>query len=449
MRFRNLLVYSGKFAAAVVASRLPGILANPYKENKQNTPTFLPRLIESTDHKAAFAPSTTPTSSHKIITPHKLLSSMGLKPKQIEALKELLVIGHVLDNKRDFETKYTGGSGSSGKALATLALLNLIKDTQLHFAKRNHDSDKPLERWETESSNWMDHPEIRNIISCLGFVDEVPPRAIYKSERAEKDSTHMAGTMPLSAKPYYFSNSPIRTMASGSVIAVLGSTYKTMLKRCHEIVKLEQFLGGPGSIGAIILLGGARKASRIDGTDEELELIAKDFETTKDKLTETHLIQHALNLTYHPDPTITPIVVIDTAASGVARPTTKTTVEEFTKWAKCNPGINGVYFISNQPYVNYQQTVISPIIAEQLPELKFEVVGPEAPLTIANKSLIEAVASFLWAQGPYVIKDLGLPLTEEAIDLARKLYKAHPDVEKIISAGATCDTTPDFPSPTH
>jgi hypothetical protein len=319
------------------------------------------------------------------------------------------------------------------------ALLQFVRDTQDTFSQRHINAGSKagsLERWETKESEWMKShaEEILAQAQILGFVDAVPPSRIFKGSGLLDQKFDSSALIPQSVQPYYYAADRKFQDIKGPVIVVLGARYPTMLRRCAYISTIQSFLRDQSSVGAIVLLGGARRASSVDGTPEELESIAQEFGVQKDVLTETHLIQYALRKTF-PEIRV-PVVVIDTAASGIARPTTKTTLEEFAKWIQTQPAITGAYIVSTQPHMLYQKAVTMEVLNQAAPGLDFEVVSPAAPPDLTSKDFLEAFASALWAKTPLVIQGLNLSISGEASALATKLYPDNSAIRYIITSSA-------------
>jgi hypothetical protein len=432
---RSYILPYAKFAALALASKLTSAFADPLKPGVETTDQVAPIWSATTTPKqqscmaSDLRCASLPRS--RFVTASKALSEIGFDSQKAIALKEILTMSGLIDNPDDFDQRYRGGEGLKGRRQCSASLLKFVDETQRCFSQRATSDGRMLERWETATQEWMMHQDIAHHAKVLGVVDEVKPSIRFKVGAPRE----AAGLPPSSVKPFYYDSKSSVLNITGPIVVVLGSTYQTMLARCQEISKVEEFLGGD-PIGAIVLLGGARKAGKIDGTPEVLSQIAQEFGVSSDELTETHLIQRALKevmlrLTKTPN-----VIVIDTMASGIDRPTTKTTMIEFTKWLAANPGITGAYIISKQPHVLYQGAVIAPIMETYAPWLEFEVIGPAASPSIANKALLEAISSFIWARTPEVMRQLALPISDEELPLARKLYKDNPIIEEIIRSSA-------------
>lgn len=363
-----------------------------------------------------------------------ILNQMGFDLKQATALKNIFVIAGLIDKVEDFDQRYQNCDKSMGMKPCAASLLNLVKDTQTYLSQRITTDGNTLERWETKEQAWMNHTAIGEIAKTLGFVEEIQPKTKFKTTQ----KLELIGDLPSSVKPFHYGDKIVPVNIKGSVIVVLGATYGTMLERCKYIAEIESFLGDEEQIGAVVLLGGARRAGEIDGLPHQILKITRDFSLPIVELTETHLIQHALKeVSSNFRANLPPVVVIDTLSSGILRPTTKTTMIEFTKWASANPQVSGAYIISDQPNVLYQEAVIEHIMKVRAPCLRFEVVGSKASSTTTNKDFLEAIAAFMWAKAPAVMHELALTIEDEAALLARQLYKNDPWIEILIEAPGT------------
>jgi hypothetical protein len=199
-------------------------------------------------------------------------------------------------------------------------ILDFIQQTQEHFILRKGNQ----ERWEVQASDWMgkNTDEITKSVKELGFVEEITPM------QKEIDA-----------------------------ICILGSTFSSIQKRINyagELIIRRQL-----TAKNLILLAGERKVSvNVDGDEQQLLQIAKKYNIDDlHKLTETHLIQAAYenSTIYNKLQTF----VIDTPAGNLPRPTTETTIVELLKWQSTHKDIKRIIFVSNQPYVKYQEAIIS------------------------------------------------------------------------------------------
>lgn len=273
-------------------------------------------------------------------------------------------------------------------------LLELVQLTQKHFTKRTAQQ----ERWEVTPDAWMqtiDKTQAHQALQQLSLTEKITPHNI-----------------------------------TPDALCILGSSYKTMQKRlsyAHELIE------SGFTPKHLILLGGERKAViGIDGSEGELRTIAQEFGMHNlENLTETHLLQRA----YDESPISKELAmdIIDTPRGDLPRPTTETTLMELVSWLKVSPDITSITFVSNQPYVLYQDAIITQVIKSTKPELHFETIGGGMGNEPTIINLIGSLGSYLWARTPMVIQELGITITEPAQQEAFiALYKNNPTLLKQI-----------------
>lgn len=150
--------------------------------------------------------------------------------------------------------------------------------------------------------------------------------------------------------------------------------------------------------------------------------IAKKYDIDNlSKLTETHLIKSIYENSelYNKLQTF----IIDTPAGDLSRPTTETTLHELVKWLSRHQDIKRIIFVSNQPYVKYQEAVITQVLKRSSPYIIFEVVGPEIAKDIKVLNLVEGIGSYIWAETPSIVSQLGKVIAnEELLQEFKKLY---------------------------
>ena len=262
------------------------------------------------------------------------------------------------------------------------SLLELVMNTQKLFTNRKSNQ----ERWEINPLDWMKKNSKQNLedIKTLGFIDDILPKN----------------------KKY-------------DAVCVLGAVNSTMKNR---IKFLEKLVDSGIEISRIFLLSSERYVSYVDGNDEEILEICKKFEVDKKNLTEAHLIKNifdssSLSKNYTS-------ILIDTRSINGSRPTTKTTVQDFCKWAKDNNFKDNVLFISSQPNIFYQKSIISEVLDNV--EFEFEVIGPKTESKDVQ-NLVGALGSYLWAYMPKIIIKSGFNIeSSEEIQMAKSLYGFHP-----------------------
>jgi hypothetical protein len=173
----------------------------------------------------------------------------------------------------------------------------------------------------------------------------------------------------------------------------------------------------------LVLLTGRRKVTvGVDGTIEVLTQIAKKNNIDNvSELTETHLMQEAyaqseIQKKYGDK---LQIKVIDTQEAILTngekmRPTTGTTMLNLIKWLGQHPEISKITFVSNQPHVQYQRTIVEAVFGDNS-NMYYEVVGGTA--TANNQSpiyLVGALGAYIWAKTPHVMSVTGLKIEDKA-----------------------------------
>lgn len=267
--------------------------------------------------------------------------------------------------------------------LDTELLLKLIFDTQILFKNRKHKQ----ERWEVIPLDWMKKYSKQSLVDLqiLKFAEEILPK---------KD---------------FYNN-----------ICILGAVNYTMQIR---ISWLKNLIDSGLRVKNIFLLTGERYASHIDGSDEKLQIISQKFGVNKDKLTEAHLMKNLFDNIFTDNNNYN-VTLINTLEANNRRPTTRTTVEDFCKIIKFNNITEPVLFVSNQPYVLYQKSVISEVMRESNLNIDFEVVGTKTNSTDIQ-STVGSLGSYLWVSIPYIMYKLDLVAQSETeIELAKSLYSS-------------------------
>lgn len=262
----------------------------------------------------------------------------------------------------------------------TKLLLELVMKTQRAFTNRK---DKQ-ERWEITPLDWMKNNPQQYLqdIKTLGFTDDVLPKS----------------------KKY-------------GAVCILGAVNSTMKYRMKFIEKL---VDSGFEVSRIFLLSGERYVSHVDGSDEEILGICQKFNVSKENLTEAHLIQNIfddsiLSKNYKS-------ILIDTPSYNGSRPTTKTTVKDFCKWVKENNFEDDVLFVSSQPNIFYQESIISKVLNDEDLKIKFEVVGPKTG-SLDIQTLVGAMGSYLWAIMPKIISEFGFDIkSPEEVKMFKTLY---------------------------
>lgn len=277
-------------------------------------------------------------------------------------------------------------------------ILAFVKISQEKFTLRTGTQ----ERWEVKPAPWMEANIIRNAneLTALGMTSPRLPE--------NKDT---------------------------DVVCVLGATASRMQTRidfASRLVRNRQL-----NTKFLVLLSGERYVSSknsLDGTQQELDDLAKKLNKPADKLTETDLllnIYQKSDLYQKYDTTI-----LDVPRGDLPRPTTESTVNKFVQWLAEQPDIKSVTFVSNQPYIGYQQAIIELVFrqAGAWDKYKVDIVGPGYDLLKKPdvKQIVEvcsALGSQIYAQTPLVIQKLGLKVTEPQLRQSFvELYKQQPSI---------------------
>lgn len=88
------------------------------------------------------------------------------------------------------------------------------------------------------------------------------------------------------------------------------------------------------------------------------------------------------------------------------RPTTETTVEALCDWLQYYSDVKSILFVSNQPYVLYQNAIIREVFENVKMPISFEVCGPQANINISTKTLVGEVGRYIWATTPHVLEQI-------------------------------------------
>lgn len=152
----------------------------------------------------------------------------------------------------------------------------------------------------------------------------------------------------------YFSISPINK--TPDAICILGATMPKM----QETIDYTNMIYGKNILSDnLILLSGERcVTANVDASVDELQQIAllNNYDSYEN-LTETNLIQYLIT-NYGPGIKIINTFVVDILRGNLTRPTTQTTIIDFAKWLITNSSIQYITFVSNQPYIKYQEAII-------------------------------------------------------------------------------------------
>ncbi len=296
----------------------------------------------------------------------KILDYYGFEtPEKQNALKELFIMSSLASENDSWEKIFPPDQRIAN-------ILNFVTNTQWKFSNRFG-----RERWEVSEQPWMtdNREKIIKDLDILGFLDEVNP----------------------SAENY-------------DAVCVLGASAPRMAMRLQFVTELLQKNWVKTS--TIVLLSGERYVNNVvDGSSEELQAIAAYFGLDDwHKLTEAKVFDYLYEKSPLKNMGLN-IVIIDTPKGMLPRPTTKTTIAEFKKWLRENPNVTKLLFVSNQPYLLYQEKIIQNELyldEKGFSGIKIEMVGPGVsdPMVERIQTLLEGLGSYIWAASPLVLKKL-------------------------------------------
>ncbi len=318
---------------------------------------------------------------------YDILDLYGITTKlQKEALENLMRQAAIISPNQSWQDKFPIRQFYPELVKDILEFVLLI---QTHFTIRTGYQ----ERWEIKPAAWMLKNQEANFsyLRTLGFIDSVKP-----------------------------------TTTSTDAICILGTTLERITNRLNYAN-----LAVTDGIQAdkLILLAGERVATLgVDGTKEQLTNIANNYHISDlIKLTETHLIQEAYNNSLLSNNKI-PSYVIDTPAGDLPRPTTQTTILELIEWPKQHEDINDILFVSNQPYVKYQEAIIKEVLQSRNISINVEVIGSGIEFSNADlQPCIEALGSYIWAQTPIILFKLDKKIDDpQLLPAFVELYKKQP-----------------------
>lgn len=272
-------------------------------------------------------------------------------------------------------------------------ILDFVALTQQKFTLRTG----VQERWEIAPANWMRDPskqeKIFAALKTLNLLDSIEPSF------SERDVVCVLGTVK--------DDINLRLSFSAEVLPA------------HNLV----------------LLSGERKVifdydgKSIDGSKEELELIAKKINKNLDDLNEMDLMRNSYG--EHEFIGADNVYFIDSSKGNLPRATTEIAIMEFCKWLKEHQEIKKITFISNQPFVEYQKCIIEAVFKQQNLDLKFEVIGPKLDCSVNHdekiKEAVEALGSRIYAATPKIVADLNLKIKSQELEKEfANIYKKQP-----------------------
>lgn len=294
------------------------------------------------------------------------------------------------------------------------SLLELIRTTQECWVRRGFSTGQNKERWEIELPEW-----------ALALEED-------------SDTIHALQKLGLNTERV---PSPDIMENPGHLWCILGATAPSVVKRIAFLARiLEKDTKNPARI---LLLGAERPLCEADGSTEYLKLIAASQGKGVESLTETDLMTFLWKQSpLDADKRIEVSVLNVPRKEGQKRPTTESTLEAFVAWVKEQKDpVTVISFVSNQPYLDYQEVIISHVTGLSGFKIPFKVKGPgcafehEAllvkggqgkPLTVASR--INALGSLLWASLPDWLLKLSPLLVPAEKEEIRDLYKGSPTI---------------------
>lgn len=246
------------------------------------------------------------------------------------------------------------------------------------------------ERWHVKSPEWIKNNVEENLesLKTIGIISSVYPR-----------------------------------ISSPDAICILGATMPTMKNRFEYFTNIIEH--GIQTKNLILLSGERYVTVNLDGSEEELHKIAiKNNLENILKLTEAHLIEEIYKNSSFYDKI--PTHIVDTPARDLPRPTTQTTVVELVKWLKDHDEIKSIIFISNQPYVKYQEATIAETFRSLDFNINFEVIG-NAYQNDSLQSAIESLGSYIYAKTPDLFFQANESISDpKIIESLTELYSRQP-----------------------
>ena len=210
-------------------------------------------------------------------------------------------------------------------------------------------------------------------------------------------------------------------------VCIFGARLPTMQNRVQYSAYVMTHTNIPSHY---IMLAGERKATHIDGSEQTLSDIAKEYKLAlKDDVTETVLARYVYEKSNMPHKSQMTFHVINTAAKDGARPTTETTLEEGLRFLK-RLGLKRAIFISNAPFIQYQNAILEWVAARQKSRITYEVVGNSKAYDFKDqaKSLedakqgLDGLAGFLWSAIPHILCRENFSVTRACVE---KMLKVH------------------------
>jgi hypothetical protein len=182
------------------------------------------------------------------------------------------------------------------------------------------------------------------------------------------------------------------------IVAILGASFSRMEERLAWTL---HFLQCGYRIDHLYFLVGERYATiGVDGTQEQLEKVAQQYNKAVSSLTETDLARFLASQASELKNQNLSMTFIDTPRGQLTRPNTQTTVQDFLNIYQQKHPNTFMTFISNGEHKKVQEAVIEAIAyGENLQNFSFAVIGP-AYQGKTMAPVMRAFASWFWARLP-------------------------------------------------
>jgi hypothetical protein len=274
------------------------------------------------------------------------------------------------------------------------SLLTFLEATQKHLFRRTQNQ----ERWEVQPSAWMTDPSLQDSLqkdlTTLGFISEISPH------RSPVDGVIIFGATGQRIQ------TRMQFLKEKFELGFLASTIYSLSGERYLVLPID--LNSP----------------TVDGSLNELKAVQR-FRKVKDLtlLTENdlmHYYTHTFKLDKikppfeHSDFAV-PVVFINTPKNDLPRPTTQTTLNDLIEHlAKQTQKPQSLTFVSNQPYVAYQEALARWVFYQAalkpsltwIKDIKIEVTGSKTDQETTLSDVIEGLGSAIWAKGPMVMVTL-------------------------------------------
>lgn len=303
--------------------------------------------------------------------------------EQKNAIEYLLQKSNILGANQTIDEEFTPKANYHDLVMDVVTFVNKTQD---HFTIRKGTQ----ERWHVQPKEWiiqLDYEKGLNSLRKLEIISQINPQNEF-----------------------------------ADAVCILGATMPTMFTRIKYV---EELYANGLNIKNIILLTGERYVTKdIDASEEVLMQIATNYALESiSSLTETHLFDYLFKNSslFNKFPTY----IIDTPAKNT-RPTTHTTMVELAGWLKEHEDIKNITFVSNQPYVKYQEAIINETLRTIEIDLNYEVVGSEYE-ELGLQSAIGSLGSYIYAKTPDVLIESEEKISDPIIiGILADLYSKQP-----------------------